>query len=82
MAKRPSGPPATSIPLELPSNEMIERLHRISKSHQDADVRLLAGIVARLSPAIEAIGQCLPVIAEGGFASMDPDVESESTERK
>ena len=82
MTERPSRPPDISIPLQLPTEETIDRLHEISRSHSDADVRLLAAIVARLCPAIEAVAKAFPTVASGGFASLDPDVEEEGPERR
>ena len=49
----------------------MNKVHSISKNHADPDVRLLAAIVARLCPAIEAIGGALHGISRGNFASLD-----------
>ncbi len=69
--QKPNPPPDISTLIQLPTDEALKRVHDISAKHADADVRLLAAIVVRLCPAIEAIGKALPGIAAGNFVSLD-----------
>ena len=75
MNEKPNRPPDVSTPIQLPTEEALLELDSISYSHDDRAVRLLAAIVARLCPAVEAIGRALPSVARGDFVSLDPDVE-------
>lgn len=82
MAERPNRPPDISTLVQLPTEETIQRLHANSQKHSDDDVRLLAAIIARLCPSVEAIANALPTIASGGYASLDPEVKPKGPERR
>jgi len=77
--QRPNRPPDISTLIQLPTDEAIEHLHKVSFDHPDSDIRLLAAIVARLCPSVESIAKALPGIARGDFVSLDPDVEAKGS---
>ena len=77
--QRPDRPPDISTLIQLPTPETMAKLHRAAESHADPDVRLLAAVVFRLCPAVEAIGGSLSAVARGDFVSLDgPDVQPKS----
>lgn len=71
---KPNRPPDSSTLLEFPSDEMLERVRAMAQTSDDPDIRLLAAIIGKLCPTVEAIAKALPGVARGDIFTVEPDV--------